>query len=406
MKRFYKWGLVTSIFSFTLLHFFTYFYEKTFLLDLLAISGVGLFVFSILIYTPKKIKMPLSLFLVGLIILLFSNAPFFVGLVNGVLQMRNMIGLIVVIPMIGWVLRGEPYLEAIMAAAHKLIGTSRKFYFSIVSLTQIIAYFLMFGAIPMMHQLENWLLKDEKGEPWEHFKGTAVLRGFSLSVMWVITIPSFAFVVEIMGASLSISIFQGLMISIVGIIVALIFSKYEERKYGVDLTAGLQEEIDDVLRHSESKKVTNRLVKEFIFLFTSLFGLIFLLYATVDVELLILIPLVVMVWIVTYYVVKRRLNKLAAEAKSYAQNDTIPQAYQLCVMLGAGMLIYGLTQTSFVDLMVNGLYSFQESLPYINVLHILPFMVILLGFFGLGPLTVMVLVGGYWSLYIFHIHLN
>src|SRR5699024_10823988 len=39
-------------------------------------------------------------------------------------------------------------------------------------------------------------------------------------------------------------------------------------------------------------------------------------------------------------------------------------------------------------------YSLQASLPFINILYFLPFMVIILGFFGLGPLTVMVLLGG------------
>ncbi|GAB3062551.1 hypothetical protein [Virgibacillus ainsalahensis] len=394
MKVFLKWGLIVSIFSFTILHFITYFFESNILLKLLSISGVSLFVFTVLIYTPKKVKMPLSLFLIGFGLIIFSDGNFINGLLDGVLQMRNIIGLIVMIPMIGWVLRGETYMEAIMTAGHRLFSTSRRFYASMLSLTQVIAYFLMFGAIPMMHQFENWLLKDEKGEAWERLKGTAVLRGFSLSVMWVVSIPSFAFVVEIMGASLGLSILQGLVMSVIGIITALIFSKFEEKKYGVNLTAGLQKEIKNVLRHTEGKKETDRLVREFIILFISLFGTIFLLNAWIDIELLVLIPLVVLVWIAAYYVFKGRLNIMLSEAKGFIKNDMVHQSYQVSVMLGAGMMIFGLNQTAFPDMLVNGIYSFQESIAFLNVLHILPFMVIILGFFGLGPLTVMVLVGG------------
>ncbi len=246
----------------------------------------------------------------------------------------------------------------------------------------------------MMYQFVNMILKDEKGEAWEHFKGTAVLRGFALSVMWVISIPSFAFVVEVMDANLGISIVQGMMVAICGIFIALIFSKFEEKKYGVNLTTGLTSEIEDLLRHTTNKREVNRHSIEFIVLFISLFGSIFILNAFVEMELLVLIPMVVMIWIIAYYVFKRRLNKLYETAKTYIQKDMVSQSYQLCVMLGAGILIFALSQTGFASIVVDGVYSLQEIIPFLNVLYLLPFMVIILGFFGLGPLTVMVLVGG------------
>ena len=394
MKTVIKWGLTISIITFTILHFYTYFNKHEVLLNLLSLSGIGIFLFAVIMYTPPKIKMPLGLFIVGMVILAFSDSSLTKSIVNGFLQMRNMIGLLVVVPMISWVLREEPYLEAIMGVGHRLLNTSRKFYFGIISFTQIIAYFLLFGSIPMMYQFVNMILKDEKGEAWEHFKGTAVLRGFALSVMWVISIPSFAFVVEIMDANLGIAIVQGMMVAICGILVALLFSKFEEKKYGVNLTAGLMTEIEDLLKATSNKKEINRHVIEYAILFISLFGSIFILNAFVQVELLVLIPLVVLVWIIIYYVYKRRLYKLINTAKTYIKEDMASQSYQLCVMLGAGMLIFALSKTGFASFIVDAIYSINEVTPFLNVLYFLPFMVIILGFFGLGPLTVMVLVGG------------
>src|SRR5699024_4098002 len=106
-------------------------------------------------------------------------------------------------------LREKPYMEAIMSFGQNVLNTSRKFYLGMISFTQIIAYFLLFGSIPMMYQVVNMVLKDRQSEAWENFKGTALLRGFALSTLWVVSIPSFAFVVETMDASLSISIIQG-----------------------------------------------------------------------------------------------------------------------------------------------------------------------------------------------------
>ncbi|MFC2949700.1 hypothetical protein [Virgibacillus sediminis] len=394
MQAYIKAALRVFIIIYALLHFFTYFYEIEFLILLLGLAGFGIFLCAVLYYSPGKIKMPLSLFLTGAVLIVFSEGSSISGLHGGLIQMRDMIGLIVVIPLIGWVLRGEAYMEAIMQAGHRFLNTSRKFYAGMLSLTQVIAYFLMFGAIPMMLQFENWLLNKERGEAWEHMKGTAVLRGFSLSVLWVVSIPSFAFAVEVMDAPLGISIFQGMAVSVFGVILAIVFSKFEEKRYKVDLTEGLQREIGEVLKGSESKEEIHRLVKEFIVLFVTLFGTIFLVNSLADMPLLVLIPLVVVVWIAAYYTVKGRIPTLVLEAKRHYADGLAPQAYQLCIMLGAGTMIFGLNQTVFPDMMVNGLYAFQEALPFINVLHILPFMVIILGFFALGPLTVMVLVGG------------
>lgn len=72
----------------------------------------------------------------------------------------------------------------------------------------------------------------------------------------------------------------------------------------------------------------------------------------------------------------------------------IHQGYQLSILLGAGVLIDALNQTRFAEVAVNGINSLQEHLPFLNMLYFLPFMVIILGFFGLGPLTVMVLIAG------------
>lgn len=393
MQSIISLGIRISIVLFTFLHFTTYFFDNRLFTSILSISGLGIFIFTILNLRIKHIKMPFGLLVIGLIILVFSEGFAVGGLLNGLVEMRNMIGLLVVVPMISWVLRSEDYIESIMSFAHNLLDTSRKFYFGIISFTQIIAYFLLFGSITMMYQFVNGILKNEHGEPWENYKGTALLRGFSLSVMWVISIPSFAYVVESMDASLGISILQGLGMSIIGIIIALIFSYFEEKRYGVDLTAGIQMEIDDVLSHANQRYVKWNVI-EFLVLFLSLFGSILILQVYIHIELLVLIPLVVIIWIVSYYMIKRKPKQLTQEIYSYVSKNIEYQAYQVCMMLGAGILIYSLNQTTFAQIVVDGIYSLQESIPLLNILYFLPFIIIILGFFGLGPLTVMVLVAG------------
>ncbi|ENH95561.1 hypothetical protein J416_15462 [Gracilibacillus halophilus YIM-C55.5] len=394
MKQIYSTGLKLSIIVYTILHFISYFYENKRIIVALAISGCLLLLFAILTRSLRQLKMPIGLVIAGLLIMFVTDTSMVQGLYNGFLEMRNMIGLLFIVPTISWVLHEEEYIESIMGVFHHLLDTSRKFYFGLVFFTQIIAYFLLFGAITMMYQFASSILKNEKGEAWENYKGTALIRGFSLSVMWVISIPSFAYVIEVMNAPLGLSIIQGFLIAFIGILIGLCFSFFEEKHYHVNLSNGLQTEINDVLSHHTDYKKMRRHVMEFLILFITLFGTIFLLQGIVSIELLVLIPLVVMVWIVLYFVIKGRLLTLFRKATFFYQEGMVHQSYQLCVMLGAGVLIYSLNQTAFATLVVDGIYQLQSAIPFLNLLYFLPFIIILLGFVGLGPLTVMVLVGG------------
>src|SRR5699024_2272646 len=212
-------------------HFLTYFYEQPLLLVILSVSGLGILVFSALILSVQKMKVPLGLLAVGMIVLITSGTPLMDGMYYGFLQMRNMVGLLIVVPLIAWVLGEEPYMEAIVGFGNKLLNTSRKFYLGAISFTLIVAYFLLFGSIQMVYHFVDDILKHKNGIAWDNFKGTPLLRGFALSTLWVISIPSFVFVVEIMDASLYLSILHGIGMAIIGVLIALVFSYFVEYEY-------------------------------------------------------------------------------------------------------------------------------------------------------------------------------
>ncbi|MFD2629877.1 hypothetical protein [Oceanobacillus kapialis] len=387
-------GLRIATVIYAILHFITYFFLSDFLLVILAMSGFAILLFAFLRFGLKSFKLPLMLFLIGIGVLVYTGNLTFSGLETGFLQMRDIIGLLIIVPMISWVLRGEPYMEAILSRAHHAIDTSRKFYSAVMIFTQIISYFLLFGAIPMVYQFINGILKEEKGEGWENFKGTAVLRSFALSTMWVVSIPSFIFAVETMNASLWLAILQGLLIAALGIVISVAFSTRQEKKYGLHITDVLQGKIAGIIRGSTSTKVNKKLVKEFLLLFVTLFGTIFALHGIFSLKLMITIPIVIFLWSLLYYGIKRRPGKFMEETRHYVEAGMLKQSYQLSIMLSAGVLIFALNQTGFGTAVVDGVYYLQGHIPFLNFLYLLPFIVILLGFLGLGPLTVMVLVAG------------
>src|SRR5699024_2058883 len=116
-----------------------------------------------------------------------------------------------------------------------------------------------------------------------------------------------------------------------------------------------------------------------------------------DAYLMLTIPLVIIAWLIAFYIVKRRAYKLEEVVKGFATNGILNQSYQLNVMLSVGVLIFALEQTGFANAVVNGFNLVEGFVPFINPLTLLPFIVIILGLIGLGPLTVMVLVAGILS---------
>lgn len=394
MDKLLQTSLRISIVVYAVLHFTTFFVSINFLEQILGIAGISMFLFTLFYLKVRNFKLPLFILLTGLFVLAYSQTDLRAGLHYGMLQMRGIIGLLIIMPLISYVLREEPYVEDIMALFHRFIHTSKRFYFSIVAFTQIIAYFLLFGSIPMMHQFINIILKDQTSIAWENYKSTALLRGFALSTMWVISIPSFIFAVETLGASLSTTIIQGMIIALFGSMMAVGFAHFQEKKYNEPLTPTLQVEINKALENASPKDVRVKKVIEFVLLFITLFGSVFIIHGLFDIQLMILIPLIILCWVISFYIVKQRANKIPNVLKQYYKNNLTNQAYQLNVMLAVGVLIYALNQTNFSTITVESLSYVQEVFPFINILSLLPFIIIFLGFVGLGPLTVMVLVAG------------
>src|SRR5699024_11403806 len=117
----------------------------------------------------------------------------------------------------------------------------------------------------------------------------------------------------------------------------------------------------------------------------------FLIYDICNIPLLILIPLVIIVCIFFFYIYKQRTYKFKMIAQQYLSEVLKNQTSSLVLMLIIGVLIYSLNQTNFAVNVVEGINTLESYVSWLNPLYLLPFIVIILGMLGLGPLTVMVL---------------
>src|SRR5699024_3316277 len=150
MRIFIYYGLRISILFYVFLHILTFFIENTFLLEMLPLFGLAIILFGLFLTPLIKFKLPLfilfisimilfcllstpltkfklSLFIlfISIMILLFSGTQIINGLISGMTEMRNVIGLLVVIPLISSALQEEPYIENLMGVFHDFINTSK-----------------------------------------------------------------------------------------------------------------------------------------------------------------------------------------------------------------------------------------------------------------------------------------
>lgn len=394
LRKFAAKGFTASVSFYTLLHFITYFYENDDLIAFLSILGFLTLAFAFLLLPLKKMQLQFFLAVLGMIILYFTSDSLMTGIAEGLRQMRSLISLLLIVPIISWVLKEEPYIDEIMSFAHRLLYQSQRFHFGLTAMTQFISHFLLFGAVPMMYNFIGSFLAEQKGEAWENFKGTAILRGFAFSTLWVISIPSFIFAVEALEATLWKSVLLGFGFAFAGTLLSAVFSYYEEKKYGINFSAILQTEIDKAMRNSRNSGKWNHDVVEFLLLFVSLFGAIFIVQELWNLEFLLVIPLVILAWTALYFVLKRRTSNYIKQTKAYFSESIAKQAQQLSILLAAGFLIYALNQSEAGTYIVGGMNYLTSHVKLLNILFLLPFVPILLGFIGLGPLPVIVLVTG------------
>lgn len=394
MKGIAAKGFTFSVSAYALLHFITYFFFNEALFNVLSVLGSLTLVFGLILLPLNKMQLPIFLSTIAVGVMLLTNGSLLEGLAEGFLQMRSLISLLLIVPMISWVLNEEPYIDEIMSYGHKFLNESRKFYLGLTGMTQIISHFLLFGAVPMMYSFIDSFLKEQKSEAWEQFKGTAILRGFALSTLWVISIPSFIFAVEALGATLWKSVALGFSAAIGGSLLGAFFAYRQEKRDGDDFSAVLRTEIGEAIKNSRNTGKWNRDVTEFAFLFVSLFGTIFFIHEVWRIDFLVVIPLVILFWTLLYFLLKKRLGNYVADGKNYFSNGISRQAQQFSILLSAGLMIYALNRSGTGAYVIDGMNYITELIPFLNILLLLPFILIVLGFIGLGPLPVIVLVTG------------
>lgn len=394
-KKWFRYGFTFFVISYVFIHYIELLFATEIWRNFLSLAGLLSFLFSILYLRRKEMILPLTLMLFALLIVIFDNNTTITAVFwDGATTMRSLISMLLIIPIVGWVLKQENYVRDTVILFKNKLNNSQNLYFLLLWLTQLIGFFLNFGSIAVVYQIVQSFFAKQSTEAWQRFKSSAILRGFSFTTIWVISIPSFAYAVEVIGAPLMISLSQGFLVAVVGTILSLILLRFYEKKHRISFSNDIQNAIHEAIKKEKTEGNRFRNPIEFFILFVTL-----VLFTTVantlfDVSLLIVIPIVVFIWAILFFVLKRRIRSFFQEGKQYVQQGVATRAREISILFAASFLISALTTSGLSMAIMNRLYEWTELIPGLNFLWILPLIVLLFGFFGLGPLTVMVLIAG------------
>ncbi|WP_456276863.1 hypothetical protein [Bacillus sp. AK128] len=215
---------------------------------------------------------------------------------------------------------------------------------------------------------------------------TAVIRGFSLTVLWTAVHPAFAYVVGGTNAPLFPTMLKGLGLALIGMLLSIFIYRIQMKQNGVT-----SELIPDLTLSSDEQ--LKGLVWKFLFWVSLLMGGIFLTNQWLQLDILLAVPLVIVVVSALYFLSHRALSEYKQLWVSFVTVDFGKKKREIFLMLSAGILVGTLKETGYGYELFLYFLTMIEWLN-LNILIGLTLIVILLGFCGFPPIPAMVLLSG------------
>ncbi|MBM7662715.1 hypothetical protein JOC85_003525 [Bacillus mesophilus] len=377
---------IIALVLYILLYLLSTIWEHPIITETQSIMAMIMLLTTLLVFPKRGLLLPILLITISIIIVVStSSSP--IALWIGLREMNAIITLVILIGLVSWMISHRPYVKALMLLGKKKITTPTRFYSLVTSITHLISSFMTVGGIPFSYQMFQNMKKPHVTQlPWDFTLSTAVIRGFSLTVLWTAVHPAFAYVVGGTNAPLFPTMFKGLGLAMIGMALSIgIFSLQKSRKKVVD------EVIPDLTMNP--KEHLNGLVGKFLFWVSLLMGGIFITHHFLKLDILLAVPLVVVVVTTLYFISNRALPQYKKQWFTFVAIDFGKKKREIFLMLSAGILVGTLKETGYGHDLFLYFLTIVEWLN-LNILMGLTLVVILLGFCGFPPIPAMVLLSG------------
>ena len=294
--------------------------------------------------------------------------------------------MIVLIPMLGWILQRENYIQAFLFTTKKMMTSPRNVYLLLMTVMMISTFFFSLGSVLLLFTLGATLFA-KLGNDWLEEKDTIILQGFALSSIWSLTEPSMVYSLEATQAPVLLTLGLGVILSLIGMALGLLFFRTRSKK----MSKNFQSESLETSFDGGPQKA-KLLVLELFIILIGFYALILIGLKLLQMPIIHVIPLAILISTLIYFTVKKDFKYLAKNIKEYASDGIGKKSRELGYLLSAGLVIIVLVATGYGVQLFSALIHWSNSVPFMSVLFILPLVIVLLGFIGLPPTPSMVLI--------------
>jgi hypothetical protein len=373
-------------------YFIVYFVSEPFGLPWLnpLFSFLGLLIFASAFFLLRGAALILPI-----ILLVFSTGMIFltgsdpVILWDGLREMKMILPLVLLVPLVGWIMNQKPYIQAVFKASQKWMKTSTHYYLGLSLLSYAISSFMLMAGIALLHALISGNRPDNtpSRSTEDYFKSTSIMRGYSLTSLFSLFTPAFAYAVQGTGAPLWKTAGIGFILGLIGVLLGwFLFQWYQRNAGGLEMAEMVQDTPTDVAG-------TGPLLKELILIIIGMISLTLLFLEFTPLNILYVIPLVILLMNLTYFIAIRNLNRLLKATRQFVVQDLPKKSRELTLIFSAGLLVGSLKATGMGALFFSLFLSGLEAI-HLNIYTGLTCMIILMGFLGLPPIPGMILVSG------------
>ena len=127
MRALAKKGFTFSVLIYAVLHFIHYFHANPSMEALLPVAGFFSLAFAFGVLPLRKLQLQTFLAITAIGVLAATSQDFWQDLAMALVQMKSLIALLLIVPMISWVLREEPYIDEIMSFGNRWLNKARLF---------------------------------------------------------------------------------------------------------------------------------------------------------------------------------------------------------------------------------------------------------------------------------------
>ena len=341
---------------------------------------------AFLVLPKRELVLPMILIMLSIIIVLItSSSP--VIFWAALREMRAVIAMVMLITLVAWIIGHRPYVKALMALGQKRITTPSRFFAFVAVLTHLISSFMGVGGIAFVYEMfANEKKASVSKTAWDFTLSTAIMRGFTVTVLWTTVHPAFAYVIAGTNAPLLPTMVKGLGMALIGLVIGVVIYRIQikQKQISVDVEPDLSVQAGEQL---------NGLVGKFLFWVLLLMASILFMNQCLHIDILLTVPVVIVMITTVYFASNQSLPQYKELWLRFLTVDLGKRKKQLFVILSAGLLVGTLKETGYGNVLFNYFLTAVDWLN-INVLIGLTLVVILMGFCGFPPIPAMVLLSG------------